>query len=95
MIPLLIRWTLGCNYQSWGPRKTRGAAGDDGFLSFPLYLALYLPPLSLSLSLSLLLARSSGLSLNVGVELIVIRRPDQPSARSIPPRARFRSLFVV
>jgi len=52
MIPLLIRWTLGCNYQSWGPRKTRGAAGDDGFLSFPLYLALYLPPLSLSLSLS-------------------------------------------
>lgn len=36
MIPLLIRWTLGCNYQSWwGWRKMRRAAGDDFSPSLP------------------------------------------------------------
>lgn len=49
MIPLLIRWTLGCNYQSWWEEDEGDEVGNGG------------QELFLSLSLSLVLALSFSL----------------------------------
>lgn len=72
MIPLLIRWTLGCNYQSWWEEDEETGESSLSFsLSRPFVL--------------LLSAVSSGLSLNVGMELIVIRRRDRSTGTPSAP----------